>query len=114
MKHSKYGYMLMDTLLSVTCILILSLPILKSFSIIAKEQSLSEEYKNLLNIIDEQEDHIMNAKTVQEILQDKTVRGYLIKMEISKKIDDYLTKYKVIIYKEGEIKSEFYIIKYFQ
>lgn len=112
-KYNK-GYMITDILLSIICIIILSLPLIKTFYIITNQENLEKENKTLINVLKIQEEFIISSNSKPDIEKDRVLDDYLIKTKLEKEFSEKISKYRVYIYKGDILQSEFNIIKHYE
>ena len=110
-KRASRGFALIDTILSIICILILSIPIIQTVNAVRQDKIKYIQAKRLIEIMEDEKDCILSLNSDSEIIADKDIDEYQVQTRISDKISENIYKYQVVIKKEGVIKSDFYIIK---
>lgn len=110
-KRASRGFALIDTILSIICILILSIPIIQTVNAVRQDKIKYIQAKRLIEIMEDEKDCILSLNSDSEIIADKDIDEYQIQTSVSDKISENIYKYQVVIKKEGVIKSDFYIIK---
>ena len=110
-KRASRGFALIDTILSIICILILSIPIIQTVNAVRQDKIKYIQAKRLIEIMEDEKDCILSLNSDSEIIADKDIDEYQVQTSISDKISENIYKYQVVIKKEGVIKSDFYIIK---
>ena len=110
-KRASRGFALIDTILSIICILILSIPIMQTVNAVRQDKIKYIQAKRLIEIMEEEKDCILSLNSDSEIIADKDIDEYQVQTSVSDKISENIYKYQVVIKKEGVIKSDFYIIK---
>jgi len=110
-KRASRGFALIDTILSIICILILSIPIMQTVDVVRQDKIKYIQAKRLIEIMEDEKDCILSLNSDSEIIADKDIDEYQVQTSVSDKISENIYKYQVVIKKEGVIKSDFYIIK---
>ena len=110
-KRASRGFALIDTILSIICILILSIPIMQTVNAVRQDKIKYIQAKRLIEIMEDEKDCILSLNSDSEIIADKDINEYQVQTSVSDKISENIYKYQVVIKKEGVIKSDFYIIK---
>ena len=110
-KRASRGFALIDTILSIICILILSIPIIQTVNAVRQDKIKYIQAKRLIEIMEDKKDCILSLNSDSEIIADKDIDEYQVQTSVSDKISENIYKYQVVIKKEGVIKSDFYIIK---
>lgn len=110
-KRASRGFALIDTILSIICILILSIPIMQTVNAVRQDKIKYIQAKRLIEIMEDEKDCILSLNSDSEIIADKDIDEYQVQTSVSDKISENIYKYQVVIRKEGVIKSDFYIIK---
>ncbi len=110
-KRASRGFALIDTILSIICILILSIPIIQTVNAVRQDKIKYIQAKRLIEIMEDEKDCILSLNSDSEIIADKDIDEYQVRTSVSDKISENIYKYQVVIKKEGVIKSDFYIIK---
>lgn len=110
-KRASRGFALIDTILSIICILILSIPIIQTVNAVRQDKIKYIQAKRLIEIMEDEKDCILSLNSDSEIIADKDIDEYQVQTSVSDKISENIYKYQVVIKKEGVIKSDFYIIK---
>ena len=110
-KRASRGFALIDTILSIICILILSIPIMRTVDVVRQDKIKYIQAKRLIEIMEDEKDCILSLNSDSEIIADKDIDEYQVQTSVSDKLSENIYKYQVVIKKEGVIKSDFYIIK---
>ena len=110
-KRASRGFALIDTILSMICILILSIPIMQTVNAVRQDKIKYIQAKRLIEIMEDEKDCILSLNSNSEIIADKDIDEYQVETSVSDKLSENIYKYQVVIKKEGVIKSDFYIIK---
>ena len=110
-KRASRGFALIDTILSMICILILSIPIMQTVNAVRQDKIKYIQAKRLIEIMEDEKDCILSLNSDSEIIADKDIDEYQVQTSVSDKLSENIYKYQVVIKKEGVIKSDFYIIK---
>ena len=110
-KRASRGFALIDTILSMICILILSIPIMQTVNAVRQDKIKYIQAKRLIEIMEDEKDCILSLNSNSEITSYKNIDEYQVETSVSDKLSENIYKYQVVIKKEGVIKSDFYIIK---
>ena len=110
-KRASRGFALIDTILSMICILILSIPIMQTVNAVRQDKIKYIQAKRLIEIMEDEKDCILSLNSNSEIMSYKNIDEYQVETSVSDKLSENIYKYQVVIKKEGVIKSDFYIIK---
>lgn len=110
-KRASRGFALIDTILSMICILILSIPIMQTVNAVRQDKIKYIQAKRLIEIMEDEKDCILSLNSNSEITSYKNIDEYQVETSVSDKLSENIYKYQVVIKKEGVIKSNFYIIK---
>ena len=110
-KRASRGFALIDTILSMICILILSIPIMQTVNAVRQDRIKYIQAKRLIEIMEDEKDCILSLNSNSEITSYKNIDEYQVETSVSDKLSENIYKYQVVIKKEGVIKSDFYIIK---
>ena len=110
-KRASRGFALIDTILSMICILILSIPIMQTVNAVRQDKIKYIQAKRLIEIMEDEKDCILSLNSNSEITSYKNIDEYQVETSVSDKLSENIYKYQVVIKKEGVIKSDLYIIK---
>ena len=110
----KKGYIIIEVIVSITCIMILILPIFKTISLINRDRENYKNNKSILITMDMSKEYIQELKNETDLLPTNSINGYDVSVQLERKITDKLYKYKVDISKNDNKEAEFYIIKRYE
>lgn len=110
----KKGYILIDIVIAFSCLLILSVPIFKTFNLINNNSQAVVEKDEIYKIMTFASEKIKTANTFSDLETYYKKDGYDIKIQIDKNFDELTYKYKVIISKNDKIKQTFFMYKVYK
>ena len=80
---TKKGYILLETVITLVCLIILIIPILKSVNLIAKDKEQLRKNREVLKIMETESEDIEFSKNSNEDVQNKKIGESTITISLS-------------------------------
>ena len=111
MLMTKKGYILLETVITLVCLIILIIPILKSVNLIAKDKEQLRKNREVLKIMETVSEDIEFSKNSNEVVQNKQIGEYTVVVKIVETYDNNLFKFDIRVKKAEEEKVQFFMMK---
>ena len=108
---TKKGYILLETVITLVCLIILIIPILKSVNLIAKDKEQLRKNREVLKIMETVSEDIEFSKNSNEVVQNKQIGEYTVVVKIVETYDNNLYKFDIKVKKDEEEKVQFFMMK---
>lgn len=108
---TKKGYILLETVITLVCLIILIIPILKSVNFIAKDKEQLRKNREVLKIMETVSEDIEFSKNSNEVVQNKQIGEYTVVVKIVETYDNNLFKFDIRVKKDEEEKVQFFMMK---
>lgn len=107
------GYILVDVILAFTCLLMLSVPLFRTFELASRNHEQSNHDKELIQVMRFAAGKVQSAACKSNIAYSYEKDGYDINVVRIQTSKEKVYKYEIKIFEERKEKTKFYIYKKF-
>ena len=111
MLMTKKGYVLLETVITLVCLIILIIPILKSVDLIGKDRMQLKENREILSVMEQISEEIEYSKTLNDAVKNRQIGEYEVIVNIFESYDENLYKFDIHINRDDIEKAQFFMIK---
>ena len=111
MLMTKKGYVLLETVITLVCLIILIIPILKSVDLIEKDRMQLKENREILSIMEQITEEIEYSKTWNDAVKNRKIGEYEVVVNVAESYDENLYKFDIHISRDDMQKAQFFMIK---
>ncbi len=108
---TKKGYVLLETVITLVCLIILIIPILKSVDLIGKDKMKLKENREILSIMEQISEEIEYSKTWNDAVKNRKIGEYEVVVNMVESYDENLYKFDIHISRDDMQKAQFFMIK---
>ena len=111
MLMTKKGYILLETVITLVCLIILIIPILRSVDLIGKDRIHLKENREVLSIMEQISEEIEYSKTLNDAVKNRQIGEYEVIVNVAESYDNNLYKFDIHVSRDDIEKAQFFMIK---
>ena len=108
---TKKGYILLETVITLVCLIILIIPILRSVDLIGKDRMQLKENREVLSIMEQISEEIEYSKTLNDAVKNRHIGEYEVIVNVAESYDNNLYKFDIHVSRDDMEKAQFFMIK---
>lgn len=108
---TKKGYILLETVITLVCLIILIIPILRSVDLIGKDRIHLKENREVLSIMEQISEEIEYSKTLNDAVKNRQIGEYEVIVNVAESYDNNLYKFDIHVSRDDIEKAQFFMIK---
>ena len=85
---TKKGYILLETVITLVCLIILIIPILRSVDLIGKDRMQLKENREVLSIMEQISEEIEYSKTLNDAVKNRHIGEYEVIVNVAESYDE--------------------------
>ena len=108
---TKKGYILLETVITLVCLIILIIPILRSVDLIGKDRIHLKENREVLSIMEQISEEIEYSKTLNDAVKNRQIGEYEVIVNVAESYDNNLYKFDIHVSRDDIEKAQFFMVK---